>query len=211
MLVCLFCNNTSRVGAKVMTSFLLLSGIHHNQTRFLYFFHLIFRKKKKSNSKVTLSLQKSTINLSLSLSLIIRLCLIDSAHPPSQPTATVLEMLKGKFFYKVQSKTQVSKGCCVPREGISRHKDAATLLQHTSSVSFFSPLLRLHRESPHHHCSLRMNFFFFSPLVHMSLTVEAAVVVKARNLFFFEIWPLPTDVVMHIYLASVRQNDSYRK
>lgn len=75
----------------------------------------------------------SSINLSLSL--IIRLCLIDSAHPASQPTATVLEMSKGKFSYKVQSKPQVSKGSRVPREGISRHKEAATLLRRSSSVS----------------------------------------------------------------------------
>lgn len=81
----------------------------------------------------------SSIHLSLSLSLIIRLCFIHAAHPPSQPTVTVLEMSKGKFFYKVQNKTQVSKGGRVPREGISRHKDAAALLQRSSSASFFRP------------------------------------------------------------------------
>lgn len=128
---------------------------------------------------------ESSIHPSLSLSLIIPLCLIDAAHPPSQPTVTVLEMSKGKYFSKVQSKTQVSKGGRVPREGISRHKDAAALLQRSSSASvfFFFPPLRLHRESRHHRCSLRMNFFF-SPLVHTSLAVEAAVVVKGRTLLF---------------------------
>lgn len=152
MVVCLFCSNTRCVGAKVMSSFLLLSEIHHNQTRFLYFFLLIyifffFFKKVKLESDFK-SLEKSTAVIwvlagilgmhstvsSPSLSFNYPTLFLDAAHLPSQPTVTVLEMSKGKYFYKVQSKTQLSKGGRVPREGISRHKDAAALLQRSGSA-----------------------------------------------------------------------------
>lgn len=126
---------------------------------------------------------------------------LDAAHPPSQPTVTVLEMSKGKYFYKVQSKTQLSKGGRVPREGISRHKDAAALLQRSGSAPPPAP-----GESSPSVFSQDELLLLLSSCAYVSHSRSSRSRQRQNFLFFF-----PTDVVVRVYLAPARRNDSYRK